>query len=1082
MNLISELMDTIERQKVADLLTTRPARKAAKPIKLKQEVEVKKREARPTSRGKKQPQRPRSKSTSACSVCDGHSRSQSRTSRRSSRSRSRGRGQFLEQLLTSDPSETERINYENKKSVFNAVTNQQTPSLFDIYLDEAKKRKTAASPDLNESGYNTNMNTSSMSSMSSMFDDIKDVLKAVEYSKAKIDANDANRLKPRDDRMFHILNDASRSEQLRLKKLVDGCVSAIASDVKKAVSQKLDDEEKNKTANLKSQSRRPSVTKQPKTDDKKPTGPAISNINKYLGQVYGKSLIEQIKKERIEEKSRISKEKAEKSRQEEEDKEKKRRMSRLQHQATKKPIKPVKTPAPPPPPVQLVDDYNQQRPAFVSVPIVPMYPENNVHSFGEIKRIRSPERTSSGVKQTEEYYYSKETRVEEEIFPETSQRPGEENVIDKDDDEDNKGYGIELNGAKKPASSNTSSGTTKNQPGMSNESNETAEFMKERSYLEKQTLDWLDQQIVDRFLKQLTLNQVDEETSESYTAAVSDYYKDEDSESDQSMKLNDLVNMIGQRGMQLFVDVGAPVDQNLIEALCLQVLGEKVSSMINKSQDVPNISELVDHRSYGALSPPQKESIDNKATVQPPISPRRTVDFLSKQNRDQDLLGLDVQTPVPTPPRTHSPINIQSTPKPVDTPIQPTMQPQLFKFVQVYNNMEDDDDEFEVTLNDSDQDDVPDNNLSKINTISIIVPPTPKETPTSSPRSEARPIHKEEPVVVKTLVTTGVQCDPEPKPEPIIIKEPVPIVPEPRKESPVIEKPKSPPVVTKKDVSIQQTFNETTQLTDSTKYSTDMEASTTTMTTETCEEEEEDYNDSYFSDGAWLMSKSEGQIELVDHEVYVNLDMQMAVKGMILNPRKTQPSVTESDGEIKIDQLNEDNMLSYGGKPRTGVNRITQAAEEGQVDFVSQVVKEIRAGNDKSEGEISNPATKEPKPLTTCSKKQQNSFSLKDQIKINAIPNEILVKDSNEFVRKIYSSTPDQSMMMASSGGINLVTVSQTSVQLINQVMLDDDENLEEDYEEEDEHEISLNLDDSPHKPHRYEDNDDDDDTLNNTN
>ena len=48
-------------------------------------------------------------------------------------------------------------------------------------------------------------------------------------------------------------------------------------------------------------------------------------------------------------------------------------------------------------------------------------------------------------------------------------------------------------------------------------------------------------------------------------------------------KLLLLVNAIGQQGFQLFVDIGQPVDPDLIQALVREVLEEKISSMsLNK--------------------------------------------------------------------------------------------------------------------------------------------------------------------------------------------------------------------------------------------------------------------------------------------------------------------------------------------------------------------------------------------------------------------------------------------------------------------------------------------------------------------
>ncbi len=71
------------------------------------------------------------------------------------------------------------------------------------------------------------------------------------------------------------------------------------------------------------------------------------------------------------------------------------------------------------------------------------------------------------------------------------------------------------------------------------------------------------------------------------------------------------------------------------------------------------------------------------------------------------------------------------------------------------------------------------------------------------------------------------------------------------------------------------------------------------------------------------------------------------------------------------------------------------------------------------------------------------------------------MKDSNEFERKIYSSTPDQSIYLASGGSAGQGNSNKSP--LIDEVLLDEEDYLEE--EEYDEHEVSINLDDSPKKP-----------------
>lgn len=69
---------------------------------------------------------------------------------------------------------------------------------------------------------------------SSMFSDIKEVLKAVEYTKNQIDSNAYKLSRERANKMFYLLNAVpdEDSERLRMKKLVDGCIGAISNDVK----------------------------------------------------------------------------------------------------------------------------------------------------------------------------------------------------------------------------------------------------------------------------------------------------------------------------------------------------------------------------------------------------------------------------------------------------------------------------------------------------------------------------------------------------------------------------------------------------------------------------------------------------------------------------------------------------------------------------------------------------------------------------------------------------------------------------------------------------------------------------------
>ena len=70
---------------------------------------------------------------------------------------------------------------------------------------------------------------------SSMFGDIKEVLKAVELTKKQIDMNAAQTMRERENKLANILSSVAsgdQNERLRMKKLVDGCINAISTDVK----------------------------------------------------------------------------------------------------------------------------------------------------------------------------------------------------------------------------------------------------------------------------------------------------------------------------------------------------------------------------------------------------------------------------------------------------------------------------------------------------------------------------------------------------------------------------------------------------------------------------------------------------------------------------------------------------------------------------------------------------------------------------------------------------------------------------------------------------------------------------------
>jgi hypothetical protein len=205
------------------------------------------------------------------------------------------------------------------------------PTLFDKYLNEAKNsNRIFNNSNNNKTGEIINsvpkdplQIVSETPRTSSMFEDIKEVLKAVELSKSQIDANSMyDNLTARDrknQKFYTNLNitdiNSIQNERMRMKHLVDGCVNAISNDVQKVVNQKLIDESRNvkliaerdsshrfplgiqRTGfGTTTRSIRSSSTNTQNDNQKKPL---TSDTNKYLGKVFGKSLLDQIKMENL---------------------------------------------------------------------------------------------------------------------------------------------------------------------------------------------------------------------------------------------------------------------------------------------------------------------------------------------------------------------------------------------------------------------------------------------------------------------------------------------------------------------------------------------------------------------------------------------------------------------------------------------------------------------------------------------------------------------------------------------------------------------------------------------------------------
>ncbi|RNA29012.1 TALPID3-like isoform X2, partial [Brachionus plicatilis] len=391
--------------------------------------------------------------------------------------------------------------------------------------------------------------------------------------------------------------------------MVDGCINAISNDVKKAVNQKMIDDSKHikLEAERDTASKRPSRVSSQRTSNQ-PAGPKpkqISNVHKYLGKIYGKSVLDQIKMDEVEEKNRRFREEAEQCKKKISiDKTKKIQPASQKVQSRPSRIKPVE-------PVM-------QRPAFISIPVQP-YPENQIKNFDQIHRADNigmvtilprekspskafnitrqvlpsmsinPARSSSGEKKAN--FKQIEIKVEED-----------ENENDQEVDEEETGLGINVLGSRKEEKEAAKEDVPVPLPG--DLSADRQQFLTDRNLSENRVLDWLEQEILKNFLLRLQVGQESEDESR-----VDNF--------------------------RLLVDVGQDIDPDLIECLTREVLNEKIAAMIDR-QDEETLSEVVD---------------------QPPVaSIRKSVEFLEKKKEKSEFI--EVSTPKVTPPL--SPITVEN--------------------------------------------------------------------------------------------------------------------------------------------------------------------------------------------------------------------------------------------------------------------------------------------------------------------------------------------------------------------------------------------------------------------------------------
>ncbi len=159
--------------------------------------------------------------------------------------------------------------------------------------------------------------------------------------------------------------------------------------------------------------------------------------------------------------------------------------------------------------------------------------------------------------------------------------------------------------------------------------------------LESGAIDWLEQELIARFMSQLQ-NQQTTVPIRQHRDVISARSSASSSSDDRSIH-DRLLDLLGQDGFQLFIDMGQPIDQDLIQALTREVLEERITQMI------------------GFRSPRESIHIAPPPPAPPPrtTTPTSTTTVLVDHHHHWPQEN-GVPTPQPTPP--------QSPPPPIHHP------------------------------------------------------------------------------------------------------------------------------------------------------------------------------------------------------------------------------------------------------------------------------------------------------------------------------------------------------------------------------------------------------------------------------
>lgn len=187
-------------------------------------------------------------------------------------------------------------------------------------------------------------------------------------------------------------------------------------------------------------------------------------------------------------------------------------------------------------------------------------------------------------------------------------------------------------------------------PCQSQLSDVMAEDLRRRDELERNAVYWLEQELMAQVLSKVMPLEVDTKPSDitKGPAFPDDINDSKASSRDESLMVAD---MIGQGGLQLFIDAGQPVDNALIQALVKEVLQEKVEAMLaegqTENQTQQQMEQVLDNEETAAVG---KKLPEDQQRVPTPQPTPKTSPLVSPRRQKSDILINRPVTPPLSPP------------------------------------------------------------------------------------------------------------------------------------------------------------------------------------------------------------------------------------------------------------------------------------------------------------------------------------------------------------------------------------------------------------------------------------------------